>query len=97
MRRVQFWKLRSARSAVWISSCYFWYFAAVGCLTPYIALYYRHLQFTGFQIGVLSAILPLGIALLAPLSGSLADSLSAHRLLLRTMLVLAAFTALMLS
>lgn len=84
------------RASAWLSGCYFWYFAAVGCLGPYITVYYRHLRFTGFQIGVLAAILPLGIALIAPLSGTLADTFSAHRLLVRVTLIFASFTAFLL-
>jgi PPP family 3-phenylpropionic acid transporter len=60
-------------------------------------LYYRLLQFNGLQIGILAAILPLGIAFIAPLWGALADSFSAHRLVLRSALVLAACTALLLA
>lgn len=85
------------RASAWLSGSYFWYFGAVGCLIPYISVYYRHLQFNGFQIGILSAILPLGIAFVAPLCGTLADTFSAHRLLLRSALVLAALTALAIS
>lgn len=85
------------RASAWLSGGYFWYFAAVGCLIPYISVYYRHLQFNGFQIGVLTAILPLGIAFIAPLCGTLADAFSAHRLLLRSALVLAGLTALVMS
>lgn len=87
----------SIAASAWLSGGYFWYFGAIGCLAPYISVYYRHLQFNGFQIGVLSAILPLGIAFIAPLCGTLADTFSAHRLLLRGALVLAALTALMIS
>ncbi|HEY0606084.1 MAG TPA: MFS transporter [Herpetosiphonaceae bacterium] len=85
------------RASAWLSGGYFWYFAAVGCLIPFITVYYRHLQFSGFQIGVLTAILPLGIAFIAPLCGTLADTFSAHRLLLRSALVLAGLTALVMA
>lgn len=82
---------------MWLSCSYFWYLAAVGCLGPYIALYYRLLQLDGLQIGFLVAIPPLGVAILAPLWGGLADSFSAHRLVLRAALVLAALAALLIA
>lgn len=87
----------SLPAAFWLRGSYFWYFAGIGCFGPYIALYYRQLELTGVQIGVLSAILPLGVALLAPLWGALADTFSAHRLVLRGALVLAALTALLIA
>jgi MFS transporter, PPP family, 3-phenylpropionic acid transporter len=88
-----FQRLRTNHEAVWLSCTYFWYLAAVGCLGPYITLYYRLLQLDGMQIGVLVAIPPLGVAVLAPLWGALADTFSVHRLLLRSALLLAALTA----
>ena len=81
---------RPPPASFWLSGGYFWYFAGIGCFGPYIALYYRSLQLSGVQIGILAAILPLGVALLAPVWGALADSLSAHRLMLRGALVLGA-------
>lgn len=89
--------LKAVRARVSLSCSYFGYFAAVGCFAPYISLYYRALKLSGLQIGVLAAILPLGIAFVAPLWGTLADTFSAHRALLRITLVLAAITALLVS
>jgi MFS transporter, PPP family, 3-phenylpropionic acid transporter len=97
MVRIGFGGLKAARARISLGCSYFGYFAAVGCFAPYISLYYRSLSLNGLQIGVLAAILPLGIAFIAPLWGTLADTFSAHRLLLRTTLVLAAITALLLS
>jgi PPP family 3-phenylpropionic acid transporter len=85
------------RPSAWLSGSYFWYFAGIGCFGPYISLFYLRLQLSGVQIGMLAAILPLGVALLAPLWGALADSLSAHRAVLRGALVLAALVVLALS
>jgi PPP family 3-phenylpropionic acid transporter len=87
--------LRAVRARVWVSCCYFWYFVGIGCFAPYIALYYRQLQLNGLQIGVLAATLPLGVAFVAPLWGALGDTYSAHRLLMRSALLLAALTALL--
>lgn len=90
-------RLPRVRTSVWIQAIYLWYFAAVGCLVPYIALYYQKLALNGGQIGVLMAIMPLGTACLAPVWGALADKFSVHRLVLRSALVLAALAALLLS
>ncbi len=76
---------------------YWWYFSAIGCFIPYVALYFRDLRLSGLQIGILMAILPVGTAFLAPLWGSLADAWSAHRLILRMALALAALAALLLT
>jgi PPP family 3-phenylpropionic acid transporter len=90
-------RLRTLRAQVWLSCSYWWYFAAVGCFGPYITLYYRDLQLSGIEIGVLTAILPLGVAFIAPVWGMLADARSAHRLILRGALLSAALTALLLT
>lgn len=85
---------RRLRPSFWMNASYFWYFAGIGSFGPYIALYYRQLQLSGLQIGLLAAILPLGVATLAPLWGGLADSYSAHRLALRAAMLMAAGLAL---
>ncbi len=89
--------LRTVPGSVWLSCSYFWYLAAIGCLGPYIGLYYRLLQLNGIQIGFLVAIPPLGIAVLAPLWGGFADTYSAHRLVLRATLLIAALSALLIA
>lgn len=86
--------MRRLRPSFWLNASYFGYFAGIGCFGPYIALHYRQLQLSGVQIGLLAAVLPLGVAVLAPLWGGLADSYSAHRLVLRGALVAAAALAL---
>jgi PPP family 3-phenylpropionic acid transporter len=88
---------RRGGAPLWLNGAYFWYFASIGCFGPYIALYYRELQLTGPQIGVLAAIPPLGVAALAPLWGSLADTFAAHRLALRLALGLGALLALLMA
>lgn len=77
-----------------VQAGYWWYFGAIGCFTPFIALYYRGLGLSGLQIGVLTAVLPLGMALLSPVWAVLADTWSAHRLVLRCALTVAACAAL---
>lgn len=82
------------RSSRHVRAGYFWYYAAIGAFTPFTGLYYRDLGFSGLQIGLLTALPPLGMALLGPFWGALADSLAIHRLVLRLGLALAAIFAL---
>lgn len=85
------------RPTIWVRAGYWWHFAGVACFMPFIALHYRQLGLSGFQIGVLAAILPLGVAFLAPIWGAIADKYAAHRLVLRSSLALAALSALLLT
>ncbi len=80
----------------WLRGAYWWYFAAIGALTPFLTLYYRQLGFSGPQVGLLAATLPLGTAL-APVAGALTDATGSHRLVLRGALALAATAALFLA
>lgn len=68
---------------IWIRIAYWWYFAALGCLLPYLALYFQRLGFSGTEIGILSTISPIAVALCAPLWGMIADGRGAHRAVLR--------------
>ncbi len=85
---------RLVGASFWLKASYFWYFATIGCLMPYLAVYYRSLHLSGVEIGILAGTLPLGVAVLAPPLAALADSWCAHRLVLRSALVLAALAAL---
>lgn len=85
------------RPTMWMRHAYGWYFAALGCFLPYIALYYRSLGLTGLKIGLLTAIPPIAVALMAPAWGMLTDSLGIHRLVLRSALGMAALIALALT
>ena len=76
-----------------IGGSYFWYYAAVGTFSPFAALYYRSLGFSGFEVGILSALAPLSMALLGPVFGALADAHGLHRPILRGALALAAILA----
>src|SRR5690606_34079070 len=67
----------------------FFYFAAIGCLTPFLNVYFAHLGLSGAQIGWLGSLAPL-IALTAnPFWGAVADHWQIHR----TVLALCAFAA----
>lgn len=72
----------SSRIPLAVSWAYFWYYAAVGAFIPFAALYYRHLGFDGLQVGLLTALPSLGMALWGPFVGALADSRNWHRFML---------------
>ena len=78
-------------------SGYWWSFAAIGALTPFIAPYYEQLGFSGARIGVLVALPAVAVAFLAPVWGAVSDSLSLHRLVLRVALLLTALASLALT
>lgn len=80
-----------------IASGYFWFYAGVGAFTPYTALYYQYLGFSGIELGLLTALPALGTALTGPFWGMAADALSAHRAILRTVLAIAAVVSLALA
>jgi PPP family 3-phenylpropionic acid transporter len=88
----------SARSeSVMIGSGYFWFYASIGAFTPYTALYYQHLGFSGVELGALVALPALMTALSGPFWGAYADARAAHRAILRTVPLIAAVIAVMLS
>lgn len=73
---------------------YFWYYAAIGTFMPFAALYYRGLGFSGLQVGALTALPALGVALSGPVWGAVSDSRAIHRPILRLALALGAVLAL---
>ena len=81
-------------AALRLRAGYFWYFAGVGTFSPFAALYYRDLGFSGIVVGVLTALPAFGMALSGPLWGAVADARALHRTLLRVALALAALLAL---
>ena len=77
-----------ARSeSVTIGAGYFWFYAGVGAFVPFNALYYRHLGFSGVELGVLTAMPAIATAISGPLWGILADSRGWHRQILRSVLL----------
>lgn len=80
-----------------IGSGYFWFYAGIGAFTPYAALYYQHLGFSGIELGVLTALPAFMTALTGPFWGAFADSRAAHRTVLRVVTMLAAVVTLLLS
>jgi len=82
------------KSAIMMSGLgYLWFFGAIAAFNPYIAMYYRSLGFTGLQVGILTAMPAVGLALSGPFWGSVMDALGIHRLVLRMALLLTAIFA----
>ncbi len=72
---------------------YFIYFAAAAFLQPYIIVYFDTLGFSGAQIGLLAAIVPLVIIIGATLWTGLADAKMRHRLIMSFTIVVSVLTA----
>lgn len=86
------------RRAGWhMRAGYFWYYAAVGAFSPFTALYYRDLGFSGVYVGVLTALPAIAASLTGPLWGAITDSLAIHRGVLRAGLAGAVVIALIAS
>jgi PPP family 3-phenylpropionic acid transporter len=62
-----------------IGSQYFLYFGVMGVFLPYFNLYCYHLDFSGFQIGVLSGIRSIALVLFPLVWGGLADRFHIRR------------------
>lgn len=67
------------KTRIVLSSHYFLYFGILGIYLPYFNLYCYHLDFSGFQIGVLSALRTFSTALFPLVWGALADRYSIRR------------------
>ncbi len=62
-----------------VSSQYFIYFGVMGIFLPYFNLYCYHIGFTGFQIGVLSALRSVTLVVFPLLWGLMADRFQTRR------------------
>ena len=62
---------------------YFWYYGAIGVFVPFFALYLRDLGFGGLQVGILTALPSIGVAVVGPVIGAMSDSRGVHRWVLR--------------
>ncbi len=67
------------KTRIVLSSHYFLYFGILGMYLPYFNLYCYHLDFSGFQIGVLSALRTFSTALFPLVWGALADRYNIRR------------------
>ncbi len=61
---------------------YFFYYAGLACLAPFMSLYYLERGMSGAQIGVLSGVIPLVTWLSSPFWSGIADARSRHRAVL---------------
>ena len=61
---------------------YFFYYAAIACLVPFMSLYYQESGLTATQIGILSGIIPLITWFSSPFWGGIADARQRHRTVL---------------
>jgi PPP family 3-phenylpropionic acid transporter len=66
---------------------YFFIFAALAALFPFLPLYYGQIGLTGSQIGLLTGLPPLVMLFSAPLFGAIADATRRHKLLLMLSMV----------
>jgi PPP family 3-phenylpropionic acid transporter len=66
---------------------YFFYYAAMACLVPYMSLYYQERGLSGAQIGVLAGTIPLITWGSAPFWGGIADSRRRHHTVLMLTIV----------
>ncbi len=71
--------MRCCSPLIIIRSQYFLYFAVMGAVLPYFNLYCYHIGFTGYEIGVLSALRSFAIVLFPILWGMLADRMRIHK------------------
>ncbi len=67
---------------VWPFSFFFVFFAAIASFSPYLVPYFQSLDFTGSQIGFLTAVPPLIILFTAPFWTRLADRTNRHKLIM---------------
>mgnify|MGYP001040310554 CR=1 FL=1 len=71
--------MSSTQIRIILSAHYFLYFGILGIYLPYFNLYCYHLDFSGFQIGVLSALRTFSTALFPLVWGVLADRYNIRR------------------
>ena len=70
------------RYAYLVSAYYFFFFGAIGCLVPYIPLYYLKIGLGGEQIGLITGLGPIVLLIASPLWGAVGDRFNLHRRLL---------------
>jgi len=73
----------------WPFSFYFWHFAGVAFIAPFLVLFYQSLGFGGAQIGLLTGLSPLLMLVCGPWWVGVADATHRHRQVL-TLTLLAA-------
>ena len=86
-----------ASPLLWSGVAYWFFFGGIGTLSPFLGPYYRQLGLTGAQVGLLSAVPPIAIALLAPIWGAAADRRGIHRRVVRIVIPPAAIAIILLA
>jgi PPP family 3-phenylpropionic acid transporter len=72
---------------IWPFTFYFWQYAGVAFMAPFVVLYYQNLGFSGTEIGFLAGISPLITLFSAPLWTGLADATGRYRLIMSVTLL----------
>ncbi len=72
---------------IWPFTFYFWQYAGVAFMAPFVVLFYQQRGFSGTQIGLLAGLSPLITLFAAPLWTGFADSTRRHRLVLSVTLL----------
>ncbi|KAJ8028155.1 Major facilitator superfamily domain-containing protein 6 [Holothuria leucospilota] len=62
-----------------LKTVYFLYMGSMVSFLPFVPVYMEQLGLSGFQIGIISAVRPLGTMLACPFWGTIADKFSIHR------------------
>ena len=76
---------------------YFFFFAAIASLFPFLVIHYQELGLSGTQIGILAALNPLVTVIATPLWGTLADATQRYKQLLLVMMAGCLVTVFLLS
>lgn len=63
-------------------SFFFFFFASIGCVFPYLSVYYKQLGFSASSIGLISGVRPIIGFCSGPLWGAIADRYRVHKCLL---------------
>lgn len=61
-----------------MSAVYFFFFGAMGAMTPFLSIYYRNVGLTATEIALLLSVPPIMLFVSQPLFGPMADR-SGHR------------------
>ncbi|MHB9032719.1 MAG: MFS transporter [Anaerolineae bacterium] len=75
MRDLSKWLLRP-------KAFYFFYYAALAAISPFLVLFYRSLGLSGRDIGILTGLPPIIALVFGPVWAALADNRGAHRLVI---------------
>ena len=72
---------------IWPFSFYFWYFAGIAFMSPFVVLFFQNRGFSGAQIGLLAGLSPLITMVCTPIWTGLADIRRRHGLIMAVSLL----------